>query len=232
MTSEPQTAPAPTGAKGTTQTVELTRAQRTVARRTAESKATIPDFRLAVEADVTDLLAALPADVALDDATVKAAALALRDHPRVNGAYADGAFELHSRVNVGVAVSAPDTLLVPTIFDADAKPVAAIAAERAALTAAVLDGTIASPKLSGATFTVAITTAASLTPIIAPGQAAALAAGAPVERLALDGAGTPTVRRRLTLTLTADHRILYPADAAAFLHRVGELLATPATLLA
>ena len=98
------TSPAVSGAKGEVRTVELTRAQRTVARRMAESKATIPDFRVSVEADVTELLAALPETVTLDDAVIKAAALALRDHPRVNGAYADAAFQLHSRINVGVAV--------------------------------------------------------------------------------------------------------------------------------
>jgi len=50
-----------------------------------------------------------------------AAALALRDHPKANGSYQDGAFKLHDRVNVGIAVAADDALVVPTIFDADKK---------------------------------------------------------------------------------------------------------------
>jgi pyruvate dehydrogenase E2 component (dihydrolipoamide acetyltransferase) len=214
---ETETAAAPT--------VELSRAQRTVARRMAESKATIPDFHVAVEADVTAALAALPEGVALEDAVIAAAARALRDHPRVNGAYADGAFQLRSAINVGIAVGGPDTLLVPTVFDADAKPVTTIAAERAALSASVLDATIASPELSGGTFTVAsLSGVSAFAAIITPGQAAILAVGEPVDRFALDGAGAPTVRRILTLTLSCDHRILYPADGAAFLAQVRELL--------
>jgi pyruvate dehydrogenase E2 component (dihydrolipoamide acetyltransferase) len=240
MPSEPLTdtvpfdpTPAPSGAKGTVETVELTRAQRTVARRVAESKATIPDFHVAIEADVTEVLAA-GGPAGLDAAVVKAAALALRDHPRVNGAFADGAFQLHSRVNVGVAVAGPDTLSAPTIFDADQQPVAAIAESIAALTAKVREGSIASPDLAGGTFTVTSLAAAGVaafTAIIAPGQAASLAVGAPQQRtISADRDGAAAARQVLTLTLSADHRIVYAAGAAAFLARVRELLAAPADL--
>ena len=85
---------------------------------------------------------------------MKAAALALREYPRANGAYKDGAFELYGRVNVGVAVAGEGTLIVPTIFDADAQPVTAIAQEARALAARVRGGTITPPELSGGTFTV------------------------------------------------------------------------------
>jgi pyruvate dehydrogenase E2 component (dihydrolipoamide acetyltransferase) len=230
----PDPAPAPSGAKGTVETVELTRAQRTVARRVAEAKATIPDFHVTVEADVTDAVAQA-GSAGLDAVVVKAAALALREHPRVNGAYADGAFELHSRINVGVAVAAGETPSAPTIFDADQQPVAAIAEAIAALTAKVREGAIASPDLAGATFTVTSLTASGVTaftPIITPGQAASLAVGAPVPRVIPDedDRNTPTLRRTLTLTLSADHRIVYAAEAAAFLARVRALLAAPAEL--
>ena len=63
----------------------------------------------------------------INDFIVRAAALALREFPRVNGAYRDGAVETFERVNVGIAVAAEETLLVPTIFDADTKSVAEIA---------------------------------------------------------------------------------------------------------
>jgi pyruvate dehydrogenase E2 component (dihydrolipoamide acetyltransferase) len=127
-TDAPDAAPTPTagGAKGEVQILELTRAQRTIARRVAESKATIPDFQVALDADVTELLAlrATLAEAgrapALDAYVVRAAGLALREHPRVNGAYQDGALALHGRVNVGVAVTGPATLAHPTVFDADA----------------------------------------------------------------------------------------------------------------
>ena len=66
-----------------------------------------------------------------NDMVVKAAATALREHPRVNGAYRDGKFELYGDVNVGVAVAAQDALVVPTIFDADQKSLGADRARRA-----------------------------------------------------------------------------------------------------
>ena len=131
--SEAQTAPpgaespaapeaAPGGAKGETTVQEPSRLQRTVSRRMAEAKATVPDFSLELDVDMTlciELRERLKAQTdrapSYNDMVVKAAALALRDHPRVNGAYRDGRFESYSRVNVGVAVAARDALVVPVI---------------------------------------------------------------------------------------------------------------------
>jgi pyruvate dehydrogenase E2 component (dihydrolipoamide acetyltransferase) len=234
------TPPAAAGAKGDVETVELTRTQRTLARRMAESKATIPDFHVATEADVTELPALCSTlteqePPSLNDFVVRVAALALREHPRVNAAYADGAVQCYSRINVGVAVAGPDTLVVPTVFDADRKTVAAIAADVRVLAAKARAGTLAQPDVSGATFTVSnlgMPGVSAFSAVIHPGQAAILAVGAPVDRLALDEGGTPTVRRLLTLTLSCDHRVLYGADAAAFLARVRELLERPADLIA
>ena len=81
---------------------------------------------------------------------VKACALALREFPRVNGSYRDGRFELHGRVNVGIAVAAEDALVVPTIFDADRKSLGEIAREARALAEqGAATGTITPPELSG-----------------------------------------------------------------------------------
>jgi pyruvate dehydrogenase E2 component (dihydrolipoamide acetyltransferase) len=237
----PATPPAAGGAKGEVQTIELTRTQRTMARRMAESKATIPDFPVATEADVTELLALRATLVetgrraTVNDFVVRAAALALREHPRVNGAYVDGAIQQHGRVNVGVAVAGADTLVVPTVFDADAKAVTAIAAEVRDLAARVRAGTITQPELAGGTFTVSnlgMFGVTAFTAVIQPGQAAVLAVGAAVDRLALDADGAPVARRVLTLTLSCDHRVLYGADAAAFLARLRELLEDPHRLAA
>jgi len=88
---------APTG-RGEVSHEELTRPQQTIVRRMAESKATAPDFSLTLEAE--------PAHAGLEH-VVRAAARALRDFPRVNGAYRDGHFERYSRVNVGPAIATP-----------------------------------------------------------------------------------------------------------------------------
>jgi pyruvate dehydrogenase E2 component (dihydrolipoamide acetyltransferase) len=163
---------------------------------------------------------------------VKACALALREHPRANGSYRDGALQLHSRVNVGVAVAAQDALVVPTVFDADGKALGEIAREARALAARVRDATITPPELGGGTFTVSnlgMYGVTSFTPIINPPQAAILSVGA-VQPRAVVRDGELVARHTMTLTLVCDHRILYGADAAEFLARIRELLQAPASL--
>ena len=125
---------------------DLSKLQSTVARRMAESKATAPHFYLQAEVDMSRAVearaqvksGAREGEVvpSFNDMVVKACALALREHPRANGAYRDGRFELYSRVNVGIAVAARDALVVPTVFDADRKGLRQIAADSRALAAA------------------------------------------------------------------------------------------------
>ncbi len=228
--------------KGETTVVEPTSTQRVIARRMAESKATVPDFQVRTEADVTDLLAlrrqmkaATEQAPSVNDFVVKACGLALREHPLANGAYKDGAFELYGRVNVGVAVAGEGTLVVPTIFDADAQPVTEISQATRALAQRVRDGSITPPELSGGTFTVSnlgMFGVTSFTAVVNPGQAAILAVGAAVARPAADAHGALTTRSLMDLSLSCDHRILYGADAARFLARVRELIETPLSLLA
>ena len=228
--------------KGEVATVELTSIQKTIARRMAESRATVPDIQIRTEADVTDLLAlraqmkaAQGSAPSVNDFVVKACGLALREQPRVNGAYKDGGFELYSRVNVGVAVAGEGTLIVPTIFDADVQPVTAIAQQVRALAERARGGTITPPELSGGTFTVSnlgMFGVTSFTAIVNPGQAAILAVGAAVARSAFDANGAVVKRSLMDLSLCCDHRILYGADAAQFVARVRELLEQPLALLA
>jgi pyruvate dehydrogenase E2 component (dihydrolipoamide acetyltransferase) len=227
-------------AKGETTTVELTRTQQTIARRMAESKATIPDFALQVEVDMEDCvklrseLKRLSQSEAptYNDMVVKASALALREHPHANGTYRDGHLQLHSRVNVGVAVAADDALVVPTVFDAEEKSLGEIARETRALAARVRDGTITPPELGGGTFTVSnlgMYGVRSFTAIINPPQSAILSVGT-LEPRAVVRDGELVARNTMILTLACDHRILYGANAAQFLARVRELLEAPSSL--
>ncbi|MEX2195325.1 MAG: dihydrolipoamide acetyltransferase family protein [Thermoleophilaceae bacterium] len=228
------------GAKGELSVQELTRLQQTVSRRMAESKATAPDFVLEVEVDMSacvELRARLkevsdPAP-SFNDMVVKACAAGLREHPRVNGAYRDGRFELFSRVNVGVAVAAQDALVVPTVFDADRKSLGQIARDARALIEKVREGTVTPPELSGGTFTVSNLGMYGIdvfTAIINPPQAAILTVGSLKKRAVVDDDGRIVARDTMTLTLVCDHRILYGADGARFLARVRELLEQPLAL--
>ncbi len=228
------------GAKGEVEVQELTRLQQVVTRRMAESKATAPDFTLTLDVDMTDAVAlrARLKEVAdpvpsFNDMVVKAAATALREHPRVNGAYRDGKWELYQRVNVGIAVAAEDTLIVPTIFDADVKSLGQIARDARAAIEKVRDQQITPPELAGGTFTVSnlgMYGVDHFTAIINPPQACILTVGALAKKPAVDDRGRVVARDQLTLTLVCDHRILYGADGAKFLARVRELLQQPLSL--
>ena len=115
-----------------------------------------------------------------NDMVVKACGLALREHPRANAAYRDGAFELYERVNVGIAVAAHDSLIVPTVFDADRKSLLEIARETRTLVERVRSRQITPAELSGGTFTVSnlgMYGVAGFEAIINPPQAAILAVG-------------------------------------------------------
>ena len=231
------------GNKGEVTTAQPSRTQVQIAQRMAESKATIPEFTLHAEVEMEQAVAlreqlrkaARPGDVvpSYNDLVVKSCALALREHPRANAAYRDGAFELYERVNVGVAVAVEDSLVVPTVFDADRKSLLEIAREARTLADRVRQRQITPAELSGATFTVSnlgMYGVASFAAIINPPQAAILAVGElrelPVVR---DGRVVPGAR--MSLVLTCDHRILYGAPAAEFLGRIRRLLEQPVNLL-
>jgi pyruvate dehydrogenase E2 component (dihydrolipoamide acetyltransferase) len=224
-------------------TQDLTRVQQLIARRMSEAKATIPEFQVQTEADI-DALVALRTQLkdqpeapdplpSLNDFIVKACALALRRHPRANGSYRDGHFELHEHVSVGIAVAAADALIVPTIADADTRSVGAIAREARRLAATVRDGSVTARDLAGATFTVSnlgMYGMTAITPVINPPQAAILGVGAARAVPAVRD-GELVERRLMTLTLSCDHRILYGADAAEFLSDIRRNLESPLTLL-
>ncbi|MFA4927692.1 MAG: dihydrolipoamide acetyltransferase family protein [Patulibacter sp.] len=214
-----------------------TRTQRLVARRMVEATASVPDFTLFADVKM-DACLRLRARLkqlhdrppSVNDMVVKAAALALRDHPRANGSYRDDRFALHDRVNVGMAVASDEGLVVPTVFDADTKPLGVIAGETRGLAAAVRDGTVTPAQLSGGTFTVSnlgMFGVDAFTAIVNPPQAAILSVGAIRKQPIADDDGNVSVGDLMTLGLISDHRILNGADAARFLARIRELLEEP-----
>jgi pyruvate dehydrogenase E2 component (dihydrolipoamide acetyltransferase) len=236
----PGAAEKPETAKGQVEVIELTKLQQTVARRMAESKATAPHFYLQMDIDMTAAFEgrsrlksmAKEGEVVptFNDMVVKACSLALREHPRANGAYRDGRIELYSRINVGVAVAAQDALVVPTVFDADQKGLRQIATEARALAQRVRDGSITPPELSGGTFTVSnlgMYGIANFGAVINTPQAGILAVGEVKAKPVVSESGEIEPRQIMGVTLSCDHRILYGADGAVFLARVRELLEEP-----
>ncbi len=228
--------------RGSVTSTEPSRTQALIARRMAESRATVPSFTLQISVDMTTattLRAELKATAAegqavptINDMVVKAAALALREQPQANGAWRDGKFEHYSRINIGVAVAGPGTLVVPTVFDADTKTLAEISTETGELAERVRSGTITPPQTSGGTFSVSnlgMFGVRSFEAVINTPQAAILAVGA-VEQRAAVHEGEIEARMLMELTLSCDHRILYGADGAKLLARIKALLEAPLSL--
>jgi pyruvate dehydrogenase E2 component (dihydrolipoamide acetyltransferase) len=228
-------------AKGEATIHQLNRLQQTVARRMAESRATVPDFELRCEVDMSaavelrerlrDVADPLPS---YNDFVVKAAALALREFPRLNSSYRDGAVQTYSRVNVGIAVAANDALVVPTIVDADRVSLGEIGRIARELAERVRAGTISPSELAGGTFTVSnlgMYGIDSFSAVINPPQAAILAVGSLKRRAVALEDGELAARPTIMLSLACDHRALYGADGARFLDRVRGLLERPDALL-
>jgi pyruvate dehydrogenase E2 component (dihydrolipoamide acetyltransferase) len=220
------------GNKGTARVEAPSRAQQAIARRVAESRATIPAVELAVEVDMSAALALRETQSASITALlIRACAHALREVPLANGAYRDGHFELYSRINVAVAVYTKEAFSLPTVFDADEKAATQLSEELKRLTERAVSGELTPPELAGSTFTLWDLSGQGIErsgPLIVPGQAAALSAGA-IREAPLVRGGVVVPGYLMTITLASDHRILYGLQASRFLTAVKSHLEERAT---
>jgi pyruvate dehydrogenase E2 component (dihydrolipoamide acetyltransferase) len=215
------------GLKGQTRVEEPTRAQRAIARRSAESRATVPFLELVADVDMSACLALRDArGHSLTAMLVSACAHGLSHVPRANAAYRDGRFELYSRVNVGLVVHSADAFSTPTILDADTKSLEALSVECEALIERAQTGRLTPPELAGATFTLSDMSRygpVRWSPPVTPPHAATIACGAlratPVVR-----DGSVVAGHTMVMTLACDHRILYGETAAQFLDAIVERL--------
>ena len=226
--------------RGPTTVVELSTTAQTIARRMAQSRSEIPSFDAVMHVDMStvvqlrrgarDLVESVPS---VNDFVVKAVALTLREFPAFNSSFVNGRCERHGRVNVGIAVATEDALLVPAVVDADSKPLAAIAAETRDLASRAQSRRLTPDELTASTFTVSnlgMFGVRSFTAVINAPQVAILAVGA-VSRTPVEAEGGGVAFRDVAeLTLTADHRAIYGADAARFLAHLRQLLENPLSL--
>jgi pyruvate dehydrogenase E2 component (dihydrolipoamide acetyltransferase) len=208
---------AASGLKGDVTTRELERFERTVARRSAEIRATVPSIELTA---VVSVDGALVNGVSLDALVVEAAAVALRAVPRANGSYRDGRYETYSRVNIGVVVADEEGVYaIPTVFDADTKSVVELEVELADYRGRARAGDLASAEQTGATFTVSLPlgdAVVAVEPLIMAPQAAALAVGG-VQSGPVVRDGTVVAGQTIAVALSCDHRILFAVHGAALL---------------
>jgi pyruvate dehydrogenase E2 component (dihydrolipoamide acetyltransferase) len=226
---------------GEVEVVPLTSVRKTIARRLTEAW-TVPVFQLTVDADMTRALPLREQLVAragdgtkptVTDLLTKVAAIALMRNRAVNAHFAEDGIRRFPTADVGLAVAAPQGLVVPVIKRAESLSVQEIAEARAAVVARARDNKLRREDLDGGTFTISNLGMFGVEQFIAvlnPPQAAILAVGATVEKpVARDG--EIVVRPMLTLTLTCDHRAIDGADGAKFLADLKAFLEEPGLAL-
>jgi pyruvate dehydrogenase E2 component (dihydrolipoamide acetyltransferase) len=237
----PSTAPPPLPA-GEVETVPLTSIRKTIARRLTEAWSA-PVFQLGVSADMTELLALREqlverlaegdAKPTVNDVLVKLAGSALMRHIPVNATFTGEEIQRHPSAHVGIAVAAPQGLVVPVIRDADRRTVQEIARARADLVGRARDNKLTLQDMEGGTFTISnlgMFGVEQFTAVLNPPQVAILAVGAVKdEPVVTDGEldVAPIVR----MVLTCDHRAIDGADGAQFLQTLVALIEQPALAL-
>jgi pyruvate dehydrogenase E2 component (dihydrolipoyllysine-residue acetyltransferase) len=221
---------------------ELSRMRQSIARRMSEAFRDIPHFSVTAEIDMSEavrLKAALEKDQTFDvpvtytHMVLKAVARALTRHPRLNASYRDGALEVHGEVNLGMAVSVEDGLIVPVLPRADERSLAEIATEARRLVAQTKQGRFAREDLSGGTFTVSnmgILDIEAFTAVINPPQAAILAVGS-IKPRAIVRDGVVVAAHTMFVTVSCDHRIIDGVMAGRFLEELKTLLENPIGLV-
>jgi pyruvate dehydrogenase E2 component (dihydrolipoamide acetyltransferase) len=245
--ASPQPAPvaapaAPVAAGLESEEIPTTRLRQAIGRRMVESKTTVPHFYVTTEIDMGPALAlrkqvnaTLPEDqkVSVNDLIVKAAALALRDFPNLNAAFAGDKIIRHKRINVGSAVAIEGGLTTVVQQDTDTSTLSKVAADNRAMIARAREGKVRPDDVEGGTFTVSnlgIFDVDHFIAIINPPEAAILAVGSAREvPVVVDG--QLAVGTRMKATISADHRATDGAEAAQFMQRLKELLEQPLRLL-
>lgn len=210
-----------------------------IAKRLLESKQTIPHYRIVMDVRIDRLRArreelsrSAGQKLTLNDMLVRAAALALVKHPSVNSQFDGEEIRQYAHADIAVAVATDTGLVTPIVRCADVKSLSEIGRMTAELAQKAKSGTLTREDISGGTFTISNLGMFGVThfdAIINPPQVAILAVGAGSERIvARDGA--PTVAWMMTLTLSADHRVVDGAVAAAFLATLAGLVQAPEEL--
>ncbi len=210
----------------------LSSMRQVIARRMLQSTTGIPHFFVTVSVDVTDLLAwrkelkKIGRNFSLNDFIIKAAALALRDFPALNSSTDGKTVRWRSRINVGMAVSVPDGLLVPVIRGADRLSLPQLHDRIADLAGQARGGKLGPDDMAGGSFTVSnmgMLDVENFTAIINPGESGILAVSSVLPQPVARGE-TVAVRSMMKITLSSDHRVVDGAMAAKFVNKVRSLI--------
>jgi pyruvate dehydrogenase E2 component (dihydrolipoyllysine-residue acetyltransferase) len=237
---EPAPPPAPSSELGEVESIPLTTIRKTIARRLTAAWQ-VPAFQLTVSVDMTDANALVERSrelnpdvrVTVTDLLAKVCARALVRHPEVNAQYTEEALLRLPSANVGIAVAAPQGLVVPVIRSVERLSLVEVAEQRAGLVDRAREARLQQADLEDGTFTISnlgMFGVEQFVAVLNPPQAAILAVGATVDR-PVAVAGEVAVRPMMTVTLTVDHRAVDGGPAADFLRTVKTFLEDPALAL-
>ncbi|GAB4022519.1 pyruvate dehydrogenase complex dihydrolipoamide acetyltransferase [Spirosoma koreense] len=233
----PQPAPAPAGEY---EDIPVSQMRKTIARRLSESLFTAPHFYLTMEINMdkamdlrTMVNGVSPVKVSFNDFVIKAAALALKQHPNVNSSWLGDKIRKYKYVNIGVAVAVDEGLLVPVVRNADQKTLSTISGEVKDLAGKAKDKKLQPKDWEGSTFSISnlgMFGIDEFTAIINPPDSCILAIGTIKQTVKFEGeVAKPT--NVMKVTLSCDHRVVDGATGAAFLQTVKQLLEDPMRML-
>jgi len=231
----------PSGAEFTVEA--LSGIRQTIGKRMTESKQNAPHFYVTMDIDMgpamalrAQLNAVLPESdkISVNDLVQKAAAVALREFPKINAAWSAEGIRIQNQVNIGHAVARENGLVTAVVRDVDKKSLAQVARETRDLVARARDGRMKPDEMVGGTFTISnlgMFDVDEFIAIINPPQAAILAVGAVQKMPVVNAEGQIVAGTRMKATISADHRVTDGAEAAKFMQALKKALEEPVRLL-
>ncbi len=221
--------------------VAVSQMRKTIAKRLSESMFTAPHFYLKMSIDMSCAMEArtkineyAPLKISFNDMVLKAVAVALKQHPKVNSSWLGDKIRYNEHVNIGVAVAVDEGLLVPVIRFADGKSLTHISAEVKDFAQKAKDKKLQPQDWEGSTFTISnlgMFGIEDFTAIINPPDACILAIGG-IQSVPVVKNGAVVPGNIMKVTLSCDHRVVDGATGAAFLQTLKSLLEEPVRLLA
>ena len=233
--------PPPAGVEGEAyEEVKVSNMRKVIARRLGESKYSAPHFYLTMAINMDNAMtirkqlnAISPSKISFNDLVVKAAALALRQHPAINASWLGDAIRYNKVYNVGVAVAVDEGLVVPVIRNADMKSLSQISSEVKDKAKKAMDRKLPMEDMQGNTFSISnlgMFGIEEFTAIINPPDSCILAVGG-INQVPVVKDGEIAVGNIMKVTLSCDHRVVDGASGAAFLNTLKGLLEYPISML-
>jgi pyruvate dehydrogenase E2 component (dihydrolipoamide acetyltransferase) len=214
--------------------------RKTIARRLSESKFSAPHFYLTLDIDMDNAIearksinAVAPQKISFNDFVIKAAAVALKQHPVINSSWAGDTIRRNHEINIGMAVAVDEGLLVPVIRNADQKGLATINTEAKEFAGKARDKKLQPSEWEGNTFTISnlgMFGIETFTAIINAPDACILAVGG-IKQVPVVKNGAVVPGNVMKITLSCDHRVVDGASGAAFLNTMKGILENPLNML-